>query len=1082
MKKLLLLVLLLISVVANAQKGISYQAVILDPSKIEIPGQDISGQPYVNGNVNVKFVILSGTTSQFEEVQQTKTDAYGLVNLTIGSVASTTFNALTWDANQKSLQVFVSFNNGASYTKVSDQKLTYTPYALFSETAGKLGGTLEIVNGGTGATTAVGARSNLGLGNVDNTTDAAKPISTATQAALDLKASSTDLVALSATVNTNTTNITSNTTEISLKAPIASPTFTGTVSGVTKSMVGLGSVDNTTDAAKPISEATQTALDLKASTADLLALSATVNTNTASITSHTTEISLKAPIASPTFTGITTATGYKIPNGTSSEYLMADGSVSTSSGSLSVNVGTSATGVLPIANGGTGSSTKNFVDLFSSQSIGGGKSFSDNLTVKGMLLGSPDTGAQNTMLGTATFVYGTPGDNNTALGFFTLSTLNGGSNNTAVGTNALRQTGTGGQGSGNRNTAVGSDALSNGLEASDNVGVGISALRNTTGGNNVALGNYALYANTSGSYNTANGSSALQSNTTGYSNAAIGYGSLQSNTTGINNTANGAFSLFSNISGQGNTANGHYSLYSNTTGIYNVAAGSNSLFSNTIGSKNTANGHNALSGNISGSENTSTGFASLQSNTTGTSNTANGYASLDVNSTGSSNTAAGSNALVRNTTGSNNTANGYDALSTNTSGSNNTAIGYGANVGSNNLTNSTAIGNGAVVTASDAIQLGNTSVTNVKTSGTITAGDITYPKAHGTSGQVLSTTGSGTLTWTTPTSVTVGTISSTSNANGATITAGGVLNLAPADATNGGIVTNGVQTFAGDKTFNGNLNIGTLSAGVLDINTYTSYSSNYADPGLDSRQTFTAATSGYLTKLTLKSFSTVSGVIIEIYKAANITSQNSIGGTLLFTSNPINFIYGDLDILFSSGIKLDVGQVYMFRVISNSTLTLGKGYTGSGNPYLNPGLTYSWPSYYTGLNHPYAFKTYISQKNGGNLSAAGALTGDNTATSTISGFSANMNTQTGTSYTLLASDNGKIITLNNASAITLTVPALFTGFNCMIVQLGAGEVTLTPSGTTISNRSSYTKTAGTNAIVSLIGLSGTTFISAGDMR
>jgi hypothetical protein len=93
-----------------------------------------------------------------------------------------------------------------------------------------------------------------------------------------------------------------------------------------------------------------------------------------------------------------------------------------------------------------------------------------------------------------------------------------------------------------------------------------------------------------------------------------------------------------------------------------------------------------------------------------------------------------------------------------------------------------------------------------------------------------------------------------------------------------------------------------------------------------------------------------------------------------------------------------------------------------------------------------------------------------------------MNTQTGTTYTLLASDNGKIITLNNASAITLTVPALFTGFNCMIVQLGAGEVTLTPSGTTISNRSSYTKTAGTNAIVSLIGLSGTTFISAGDMR
>ena len=49
-----------------------------------------------------------------------------------------------------------------------------------------------------------------------------------------------------------------------LKAPKADPTFTGTVSGVTASMVGLGSVDNTADADKPVSTATQTALDLKA--------------------------------------------------------------------------------------------------------------------------------------------------------------------------------------------------------------------------------------------------------------------------------------------------------------------------------------------------------------------------------------------------------------------------------------------------------------------------------------------------------------------------------------------------------------------------------------------------------------------------------------------------------------------------------------------------------------------------------------------------------------------------------------------------------------------------------------------------
>jgi hypothetical protein len=52
---------------------------------------------------------------------------------------------------------------------------------------------------------------------------------------------------------------------INQKAALNSPTFTGTVAGITKSMVGLGNVDNTSDANKPISSATQTALDAKAS-------------------------------------------------------------------------------------------------------------------------------------------------------------------------------------------------------------------------------------------------------------------------------------------------------------------------------------------------------------------------------------------------------------------------------------------------------------------------------------------------------------------------------------------------------------------------------------------------------------------------------------------------------------------------------------------------------------------------------------------------------------------------------------------------------------------------------------------------
>ena len=51
---------------------------------------------------------------------------------------------------------------------------------------------------------------------------------------------------------------------LDLKAPSASPSFTGTTSGITNYMIGLGNVDDTADANKPVSTATQTSLDAKA--------------------------------------------------------------------------------------------------------------------------------------------------------------------------------------------------------------------------------------------------------------------------------------------------------------------------------------------------------------------------------------------------------------------------------------------------------------------------------------------------------------------------------------------------------------------------------------------------------------------------------------------------------------------------------------------------------------------------------------------------------------------------------------------------------------------------------------------------
>jgi hypothetical protein len=167
MKHLILtLALLTSSLLGFAQKGISYQAIILDPKPIEIPGQEITGQPLVNGAVSLKFRIYSANLVQeFEEVHTTQTDGYGMVNVLIGSQNPGAFSSLVWNSNQKSLHVLVSFDQGGTYTKVSEQQLTYNPMALFAETASKLSETLSIAGGGTGATTEVAARTNEGLPN-----------------------------------------------------------------------------------------------------------------------------------------------------------------------------------------------------------------------------------------------------------------------------------------------------------------------------------------------------------------------------------------------------------------------------------------------------------------------------------------------------------------------------------------------------------------------------------------------------------------------------------------------------------------------------------------------------------------------------------------------------------------------------------------------------------------------------------------------------------------------------------------------------------------------------------------------------
>jgi len=144
--------------------------------------------------------------------------------------------------------------------------------------------------------------SQLGLENVDNTSDLEKPISNDTQGAInDVSLLASDNAASIVTqeqaildnnenIGTNTTNLDSHVTDI------ANP------HGVTSSQLGLENVDNTADADKPVSNDTQSAIDDVSLTASdnanligtqgqaILDNNANIGTNTTNLDSHVTDI------------------------------------------------------------------------------------------------------------------------------------------------------------------------------------------------------------------------------------------------------------------------------------------------------------------------------------------------------------------------------------------------------------------------------------------------------------------------------------------------------------------------------------------------------------------------------------------------------------------------------------------------------------------------------------------------------------------------------------------------------------------------------------------------------------------------
>ena len=405
------------------------------------------------------------------------------------------------------------------------------------------------------------------------------------------------------------------------------------------------------------------------------------------------------------------------------------------------------------------------------------------------------------------------------------------------------------------------------------------------------------------------------------------------------------------------------------------------------GNANTANGFSSSFSNTSGSNNTSVGYHSLYNNKTASYNTAVGFKSLSK-TTGQQNTATGSNSLLNNSTGAQNTAFGYNAGDIITTGSQNVLLGYGADPSANNASNQIVIGYNAIGAGNNTVQLGNTSITNVKTSGTITAGAITIPNTDGSNGQVLATNGSGILSWATPTTVSPAafytTSNVTSNSNGTIATDDFVFGSTSLGDT--GNASHDARMYF-DKS-KGAFRVG-LATSVSWNNLYVGVTSFAAGEGTDASGT-TSTAFGLFTKASGDISMAIGNRTIASGRGSVAMGQNSISPSFIETTIGIN------------GTEYTPNSTTSFNA-TDRLFTIGNGYNSSnrsnalvilknGNTTLKGQLTLTNGSNsYTLPNTDGAANQVLATNGSGTVSWTTASSGGSGTFDTTSGVTANSN-------------------------------------------------------------------------------------------
>jgi hypothetical protein len=254
-----------------------------------------------------------------------------------------------------------------------------------------------------------------------------------------------------------------------------------------------------------------------------------------------------------------------------------------------------------------------------------------------------------------------------------------------------------------------------------------------------------------------------------------------------------------------------------------------------------------------------------------------------------------------------------------------------------------------------------------------------------------------------------------------------------------------------------------------------------------------------------------SSISVETTLASSVnttaTTITVATGTATALMGGISLAAGNVDI-FTVALDVDTvnEEIVFVTQVSGDTLTISRGQAGTGTPGVS-GLSHTAGAtvkhvltssdliFFRNGSSPVSSFGFSGSTSGTTTVQATAIAGSTTltlpaatdtlvgkdttdtltnktltspvingATIATSAINLTLNAQTGTTYTPVLTDNGKLVTLSNASAITVTVPtnasvAYATGAQINIQAIGAGQVTVAgDTGVTVNGTGNKLRT------------------------